>query len=402
MGKSLKGKDLGKGITQRKDGRYLVRFVKKSGKRVGKYFDSLPQARNWLADAQYEDRHNIETGLTDNDLTVNQWFNYWIKNMLVGLSPNTIRNYKERYRINVKSVIGKKKIKEVKPMHCKKILNKMEPKYAASTIAQTYITMGTMFKSALMNDVIEKHPLDGVRCNKPLKVRKDIKFFTVDEQKKFIDTAKRSHNYRQYVLILETGLRTGELIGLTWDSINWDKRTLTVNKTLEYRHSTGIWRAGSPKTISSYRTIPLTTKAYDILLDVFSERETRKKSIQLKKILIYTDQITGKEMQLNMQDLVFINFRTGMPNKNSSYNTHLYKLCDEAGIHRICMHALRHTYATRAIERGMHPKALQKILGHASIKTTMDQYVHSGEDFLRQSVNIFEQGAININKIKME
>jgi len=107
-------------------------------------------------------------------------------------------------------------------------------------------------------------------------------------------------------------------------------------------------------------------------------------------------------MQLNMQDLVFINFRTGMPNKNSSYNTHLYKLCDEAGIHRICMHALRHTYATRAIERGMHPKALQKILGHASIKTTMDQYVHSGEDFLRQSVNIFEQGVININKIKME
>ena len=62
MGKSLKGKDLGKGSTQRKDGRYLVRFVKKSGKRVGKYFDSLPQARNWLADAQYEDRHNIETG----------------------------------------------------------------------------------------------------------------------------------------------------------------------------------------------------------------------------------------------------------------------------------------------------------------------------------------------------
>jgi len=71
-------------------------------------------------------------------------------------------------------------------MHCKKILNKMEPKYAASTIAQTYITMGTMFKSALMNDVIEKHLLDGVRCNKPLKVRKNIKFFTVDEQKKLL------------------------------------------------------------------------------------------------------------------------------------------------------------------------------------------------------------------------
>ena len=53
-----------------------------------------------------------------------------------------------------------------------------------------------------------------------------------------------------------------------------------------------------------------------------------------------------------MRDLVFINWRTGEPAKNSSYDTHLYKLCDEAGIERFCMHALRHTYATRAIEKG--------------------------------------------------
>ena len=91
-----------------------------------------------------------------------------------------------------------------------------------------------------------------------------------------------------------------------------------------------------------------------------------------------------------MRDLVFINWRTGEPAKNSSYDTHLYKLCDKAGIKRFCMHALRHTYATRAIESGMHPKVLQKLLGHASIQTTMDRYVHVTDDSLTNGVRQFE------------
>ena len=72
----------------------------------------------------------------------------------------------------------------------------MDATYAGSTIRQTYITMSTMFRSAVMNDMITKHPMDGVRYTKPVRAVSDIKFLTVDEQEAFLEAAKRSHNYR--------------------------------------------------------------------------------------------------------------------------------------------------------------------------------------------------------------
>lgn len=388
MGKNLKGRECGKGICQRKDGKYTARFCARDGKRHERHFDTLPEARNWLADAQYENKHGVV--LVDREMTVDRWFTYWIDNLICDLAPNTRRNYRERYINNIQPIIGSMVISDVKPMHCKTVLNRMETTYAGSTIRQTDITMGTMFKAALMNDMIAKHPMDGVRYSKPVRAVDDIKFLTVEEQRMFLKAAERSHNYRQYALLLETGLRTSEMIGLTWDSIDWKRRTLTINKTLEYRHKQGYWRAGPPKTQKSYRTIPLTDRAYSILLECYLERELRKESNLLSQILEYIDRRTGETKYLVMRDLVFINWRTGEPAKNSSYDTHLYKLCDEAGIKRFCMHALRHTYATRAVESGMPPKVLQKLLGHASIKTTMDRYVHVTDDSMADAVRQFE------------
>ena len=389
MGKNLKGKECGKGIYQRKDGLYHARFVDKAGKRHEKYFQTIPEARNWIEQAKYADKH--EDVFCPSDTTVDAWFSFWIENIVGDLAPNTLRNYRERYKQNIQPIIGKMLLSDVKPMHCKKVLLSMDADYAGSTIRQTYITMGTMFKAAKENGLIDTHPLDGVRFEVSVKAPDEIHFLTVAEQAKFMEAAKRSHNYAQYALILETGLRTGEMIGLTWDAIDWERHTLTVNKTLEFRYKQQEWRAGPPKTKKSYRTIPLTDTAYQILWDLYQVREYRKEAPELDKVLTYVDRRTAEKTKMNMRDLVFINFRTGMPAKNSSYDTHLYKLCDRAGIEHFCMHALRHTYATRAIERGMPPKVLQKLLGHASIKTTMDKYVHVTDDSLFQAVRQFEE-----------
>ena len=392
MGKSLRGKECGKGICQRKDGLYSARFVTKTGKRQVKCFSSLPEARNWLDDAKYADKH--ENIFVPPDMTVDVWFEFWIAHIVGDLAPNTRRNYRERYEYNVKPLIGGMQLTDVKPMHCKMVFNRMEASYAGSTIRQTYIAMGTMFRAAVMNDMIQKHPMDGVRYTKPVRAPDDIHFLTRDEQIRFLEVAKRSRNYNQYALILETGLRTGEMIGLTWDAIDFEKRTLTVNKTLEFRHGEQYWRAGPPKTQHSYRTIPLTDRAYEILKGIWNSRPEQKESPTLDKTLEYIDRRTGVSSRLVMRDLVFINWRTGEPAKNSSYDTHLYKLCDEAGIKHFYMHALRHAYATRAIESGMQPKVLQKLLGHASIKTTMDRYVHVTAESLDYAIKQFQQNGV--------
>lgn len=388
MGKDLKGKELGKGLGQRKDKYYYAKYSY-HGKKGQQSFHTLVEAKNWRQEQLYLCRHPELRTATSPDMTVDAWFNRWLKDVVGNRAPNTLRNYRERYEHNVQPFIGSMLLRDVKPMDCQMILNAMESDYAGSTIRQTYMTMGTFFKSAKDNGFIDRHPMDGVRYTKPVRAVDDIHFLTVDEQKRFLEAAKGSHNYAQYALILETGLRTGEMIGLTWDAIDWEKRTLTVNKTLEFRYKQDEWRAGPPKTESSYRTIPLTDTAYDILREIYDTREYRKESKDLSTVLTFMDRKTGQKRKLVMRDLVFINWRTGMPAKNSSYDTHLYKLCDEAGIKRFCMHALRHTYATRAIESGMQPKVLQKLLGHASSKTTMDRYVHVTDDSMQKAVAQF-------------
>ena len=89
MGKNLKGKECGKGIYQRKDGLYHARFVDKAGKRHEKYFQTVPEARNWIEEAKYADKH--EDVFIPSDTTVDAWFSFWIENIVGDLAPNTLR-----------------------------------------------------------------------------------------------------------------------------------------------------------------------------------------------------------------------------------------------------------------------------------------------------------------------
>ena len=113
MGKNLKGKECGKGICQRKDGKYAARYTAKNGSRREKHFDTLPEARNWLSDAQYEDKHDVHN--PSSEMTVDSWFEFWITNLIADLAHNTRRNYRERYCKNVQPIIGNMRMCDVNP-----------------------------------------------------------------------------------------------------------------------------------------------------------------------------------------------------------------------------------------------------------------------------------------------
>lgn len=395
MGKNNKGKELGEGISQRADGYYVARFRSGNGNREQKVFSDINEARQWIIDRKFQNTHLPVKRFTENSAdymkyTVSEWFEFWNETYNRNLSPNSVRNYETRFNFNVAPVIGKMKVSAVRPIHCQRIFNNMkEEGYAAGTVYQTYICIGVLFRAAINNNIIIHHPLDGVSVPKGLK-RKVVRALTLDEHKLFLKAAKDSHNIRQFRFILQTGLRTGEMVGLTWDCVDFEKREIRINKQLEFRHSTGYWRASSPKTLSGFRTIPLSDEAFAILKEIEAEKETRKKSSGLDQVLPYFDKKNFVERFLDMKDLVFINFRTGMPNKSSSYDTHIEKICKEAGIKPFGMHVLRHTFATRCIEAGMNPKTLQKILGHANLSTTMDTYVDVTSDSLHEGISLLK------------
>ena len=241
--------------------------------------------------------------------------------------------------------------------------------YRTSTIYQTRIALFNMLEFAKENDVILSNP-----CKKSVKSdmgkpSQKKEALTIDIQKRFLEQAKGQSYENQYRFILQTGLRTGELVGLKWEDVDFENKTVKIQRSMEYRHSVGEWRVGEPKSKSGYRTIPLTDEAIRILL----EQKEKNKKIKI--------------IPMEWSEYIFL-CRKGEPVKNSTYDTALFKICEKAGINKFSMHVLRHTFATRCIEGGMMPKTLQKILGHSNIGITMNLYVHITEEEKQKEIDM--------------
>ncbi len=371
MGKDLKGKELGVGICQRKDGLYTARFTGKDGKRRQKYFKKLQECRKWIADAQFEDGHgNINAS---RDMTVDAWFEYWIENIKAGnVKTRTLQNYKDRYYHNIAPFIGKMLLADVKPLHCQNVLNQMAGAgYCSSTIGLARITVATLFGSAVENQLICNNPVSKtVRCAGGTEPKPE-RVLTHEEQRIFLEAIKGKSNYNQYAFVLQTRLRAGELAGLKWSDIDFGRGMLNVARTVDYRSNGAGWEIRKPKSRAGMREVPLTKEALRIL-------GNQKRKVQSISVL-----------EMEYQEFVFLS-KNGNPIKNSTFNKDLARICGKAGLEHFSMHTLRHTFATRCAESGLKPKTLQSILGHSNIGITMDVYVHCTSGQKAQEVRDIE------------
>ena len=370
MGKNLKGREIGEGLYQRKsDGLYEAKYRARDGKRIVRYFKSLPQAKKWLAEAKYGDEHSC---LADpRKLSVDSWFWYWLDEIKGDrIRYGTKNAYIKRYTGRIQPVIGEMLLSDVKPLHCQMVLNEAE-KIGDKTgsVRKLRVIMRECFESAKDNEMIPSNPISSsVTYIKDEKEERRV--LTVQEQSLLLDTAKDHPYYPIFALALQTGMRVGELQGLKWQDIDFAAGTIDIKRSLEYRKETKMFHENPPKSKAGVRTVPLTAESIRILKGV------KENSKNLPKIVPYSG-------------FVFLN-RNGKPSHRGSYNRTLRDMAKKAGMESLSMHTLRHSFATRCIESGMRPKTLQKILGHATLNLTMDLYVHVTDDTLKSEMEKFE------------
>ena len=358
MGKDLYGKEIGEGLAQRKNQRYYARFRSNTGKRVEKSFEKLRDAKKWLAEAKYQDDHgNISTS---NHITLDAWFDCWQNEIALRLRRSTKYNYNLKYKKWIQPVIGHMIISTIQPIHCIRITNNMREKgLKATSIEIIKNLLNNLFKTAIENGLIVRNPVtSSVQCGED--PPKEARFLTDEEEKIFRKYAAKTNHYLNYLFILNTGLRYGEITGLKWQDIDWKNRMIDISRQSSYLGDCKDFQDGPPKSKAGYRKIPLTQEAYDILKEQQKRRNAEITVLQYK-------------------DYVFVN-KNGYPIRHSSYNMQIKRIVKNSGLETFSLHSLRHTFATRCIEKGMDPKILQVLLGHESVSTTMDLYVHVSHD----------------------
>ena len=389
MGKDLKGKELGVGIGQRKDGRYEARAVI-NGYKIALYNTNLSELkREFDREKDKAERRNVVTCV---DVTVSEWFEAWFEQYKKPtLKPTGVTTYKRKFVNTYGDILGFVKLKELNQFMIQSATADLINKgYKFKSIKDALSVLKLMLEAAVGNRVINSNPALGIIVPTYAETKEERRVLSKEEQKIFLDKIESSFYKELYHFMLSTGVRVGEMGALQWRDIDFENEFIIINHSLTCHYVNGkkTLIITTPKTKNSFRKIPFFGETKQILLAQKEKQNNLKK--QLK------DRWRQSE-ELGDVDLVFTS-SMGSPvtryvlehdmrqvSKDIS-NLEMYNAMREGrpavAFEYVHPHALRHTFATRCFEKGMSVEVVQKIMGHANINMTMS-YTHVLEDVLQ-------------------
>lgn len=387
MGKDLKGNEIGKGIMQRPDGRYMGRYTDRYKKRTCIYDRNLSRLKKRL---DTEKRRVASPSLSDsgNKVILDQWFDVWMNVFKKDIiRPTTKTGYTRIYDQFISPVYGKRSLQSIKFSDIQRLVNDLANRgYKYATTNRVRVLLVDMFDKATIDDLVWKNPARGVRVPKDPDFERRV--LTRDEQLTFLETASGTYYYNLYIVALNTGMRIGEVAALTPKDIDFKKKLITVSKTLTYQKLDGDekkgFHIGPPKTDKSNRTIPISRECEIALKKQFMQNNIIKSKLSAKMIpglenLLFVTSLNGPiNSQIISDDIKRILYQINMMRDESDRFEYF------------SFHSFRHTFATRCFEAGMDAKVVQHILGHATLQMTLDLYTHLTEDKRSQEFVKFE------------
>ena len=320
---------------------------------------------------------NLHTGMVADTggLTVATFMARWVEyKEHEGIKPNTVQTYRESVRLYIVPYLGKLKLEKLRPLDIEHMLSKMRKAgKSASRCAYTRLVLKMALQQGVRWQMLPRNVAEAVR---PPKVeRKDMQVWTPQQVATFLDTAQAHRMYTAFYLALMTGMRRGELMGLKWEDIDFERARLTVRNNLVEVQGEGIpgKERGGKATVTSRKAVLSTPKTKNSRRTIVLSPGTvfKLKEHQARQEV---EQSQAAEAWQN-EGFVFASEVGTHTNPDALSN--LYgKLLKEADVPRIRFHDLRHTAASLMILRGIPPKTVSERLGHADVAFTLRTYTH--------------------------
>lgn len=377
-------------IIKRSDGRYMGRYTV-NGKRKSVYGATHSEVRKKLN----EILNDISKGcyIEPSKETFGCWLQEWlITYALPTVKQSTYVSYEGYIRIHLLPELGETMLTALNREQIQRFFNKKSAGSAdkkglsPKSLKNIYNMLNSTLEQAVTNEKIIRNPLRGIKL--PKIVKKEIRILETDEQTKLQTAARNSPEPQAFGIIftLSTGVRLGELLGLKQSDLNYQRHSVIVRRTVGrlqrvdengslIKRGAGIKTTEivvrSPKSANSQREIPLFDELWNELLSYCEKMKAMMDDFGIP---------------YNQDSYVFCNY-SGNPYDPRVYEDLFKRTLKAANLERINFHALRHTFATRALEAGMDIKVLSSILGHAQASTTLNLYAHALADHRKLSMD---------------